>query len=292
MAQHLISPNLKIEFREFCVNLFLRQIDNCFQSYNVEKRNLPPSITVSGQRRTLVEEYYQGLNWSDPSDAQTFLNVVQKALNQSNVEDNVRKQFINVLQQEGYVLNGLNIVKASSSLSSNDRQIASIPAVVSNQLNANFAEILQMEPQRRGYQFEKFLGALFQAYELSPRSAFRMKGEQIDGSFQLSGHTYLVEAKWQNALTPQEHLLAFQGKIDGKAGWSRGLFISFAGFSSDGLEAFARGKATRIIGMDGQDIHFILSGEMSLIDAIEMKARKAAESNEFFVSIFQHLRQN
>ncbi|WP_344397173.1 hypothetical protein, partial [Streptomyces asiaticus] len=29
-----------------------------------------------------------------------------------------------------------------------------------------------------------------------PKGAFRLKGEQIDGSFLLNNETYLVEAKW------------------------------------------------------------------------------------------------
>ncbi len=47
-------------------------------------------------------------------------------------------------------------------------------------------------PQQRGYDFERFLRELFDAYELSARTAFRLTGEQIDGSFVLHNETYLL----------------------------------------------------------------------------------------------------
>jgi hypothetical protein len=43
--------------------------------------------------------------------------------------------------------------------------------------------------------------------------------------------------------------------------------------------------------MTGQDLHFILSGEMSLVDAIAQKARRAAETGEFYVPVFDLVRR-
>lgn len=39
--------------------------------------------------------------------------------------------------------------------------------------------------QARGYQFERYLNRLFKDCALEPRESFRIKGEQIDGSFVL-----------------------------------------------------------------------------------------------------------
>jgi hypothetical protein len=63
-------------------------------------------------------------------------------------------------------------------------------------LAALLIEISKLTPQERGLRFEGFLNELFAAHELAPRNAFRLTGEQIDGSFRLDGQTYLVEAKW------------------------------------------------------------------------------------------------
>jgi hypothetical protein len=101
---------------------------------------------------------------------------------------------------------------------------------------------------------------------------------------------YLVEAKWQTKLTSQDDLLIFREKVESKSAWTRGLFVSYSGFSEDGITAFARGRATNIIGMTGQDLHFILSGDISLPDSIARKTRCAAETGEFFKSVFDLLR--
>ena len=97
---------------------------------------------------------------------------------------------------------------------------------------------------------------------------------------------YLVEAKWRDKQTDQSDLLIFREKVESKSTWGRGLFISYNGFTEDGLTAYSKGRATNIIGMDSQDLFHILSGEMSLVDAINKKVRQAAETGEFFVSVF------
>jgi hypothetical protein len=150
-------------------------------------------------------------------------------------------------------------------------------------LAEQLVQLGSVDPQPRGYAFEAFLGDLFEAFELAPRDAFRLVGEQIDGSLQFQTETYLLEATWRNKQVGQEELLAFSGKVSGKARWSRGLFISYAGFTADGLEAFVRGKPTTIICMDGLDLYDILNNKLDLRAVLELKARKAAETNEAFI---------
>jgi hypothetical protein len=162
---------------------------------------------------------------------------------------------------------------------------------VSNQeaiekLKNDLISLLLLKPQERGFAFEKFLNALFAAYNLDPRGSFRITGEQIDGSFQIGTDVYLVEAKWHDKQIDQGELLIFHGKVEGKSKWSRGLFVSYSGFTPDGLTAFSKGRPTNIIGMDSQDLFHILNGEMSLVDAINRKARRAAETGEFFVPVY------
>jgi hypothetical protein len=135
-----------------------------------------------------------------------------------------------------------------------------------------------MPPQPRGFAFEKFLKEAFALYGLSPRASFRIVGEQIDGSFQIAEDTYLLEAKWQSEQITANDLYAFAGKVGGKAAWSRGLFLSYSGFSEDGLVAFGRGGPTPIICMDGRDLHEMLASAFSLRDVITRKVRRAAET--------------
>src|ERR1700730_2406935 len=120
---------------------------------------------------------------------------------------------------------------------------------------------------------------------LIERRSFRLAGEQIDGSFELPPETFLLEAKWQDAKVGQADLLTFFGKVEGKAQWSRGLFVSYSGFSDDGLLAFAHGRRTSIVCMGGPDMTQTLTGGLSLIDVIQRKKRRAAETGRAFVPV-------
>lgn len=138
----------------------------------------------------------------------------------------------------------------------------------------------QLTAQKRGYAFEALLRDLFNIFGLEAREPFRLKGEQIDGSFLLQGETYLVEAKWQDAQTGVADLHTFHGKVEQKASWTRGLFVSNSGFTEDGLAAFGRGK--KVICMDGFDLNETLSRELPLNHVLERKVRRAAETGKPF----------
>jgi hypothetical protein len=64
---------------------------------------------------------------------------------------------------------------------------------------------------------------LFDKFGLQARDPFRLRGEQIDGSFLLGSEIYLLEGKWQNAPSGIGHLHTFHGKVEQKAAWTRGL---------------------------------------------------------------------
>lgn len=140
-----------------------------------------------------------------------------------------------------------------------------------------------MTPQQRGYRFESWLNELFTVFRLIPNPGFRIIGEQIDGSFILHNETYLVEAKWHAQKTAAPDLHVFQSKLDQKATWTRGVFISWQGFSSEAFEAWGRNKS--IICITGYDLYHMLTNNISLIELLEKKIRHAAEKGEYYISI-------
>lgn len=140
-----------------------------------------------------------------------------------------------------------------------------------------------LTPQTRGYRFERWLNELFSAFRLSPNPGFRIAGEQIDGSFCLHNEIYLMEAKWHSQKTAAPDLHTFQAKLDQKATWTRGVFISWQGFSSDAFTAWGRNKS--IICMTGYDLYHMLTNTISLIELLEKKIRHAAEKGEYYKSI-------
>ncbi|HEU0153186.1 MAG TPA: restriction endonuclease [Arenimonas sp.] len=158
-----------------------------------------------------------------------------------------------------------------------------IPDSVFAELDSALQALLPLSPQPRGYAFEKFLTQAFTAFGLNPRDGFRNRGEQIDGSFQLDGQTYLLEAKWHGPRIAADELHIFCGKITQKAAWSRGLFVSESGFTQEGLDAFGRSKP--VICMDGLDIYEMLKRKLSLQEVLRLKARRAAESGVVFAPV-------
>lgn len=152
-----------------------------------------------------------------------------------------------------------------------------------NALRRELLHIREKEPQARGYAFETFLIKVFEMSGLTPRQPFRNVGEQIDGSFVLGNETYLLEAKWQTTPTGAADLHVLQGKLDQKAVWARGLFVSYSGFSADGLTAFGPGK--RLVCMEGKDIYDALDHHIPIKEVIERKVRFAAETGQAFVPL-------
>jgi hypothetical protein len=149
------------------------------------------------------------------------------------------------------------------------------------ELQDELYRIRDLPAQRRGYAFETFLARAFDAAGLAAREPFRNTGEQIDGSFVLGDE--VLEAKWQSAPTPASDLHSFHGKLDQKAAWARGLFVSYNGFTADGLQAFGTGK--RMVCMDGRDLYETLGASIPLQIVLERKIRRAAETGQIFVSV-------
>lgn len=143
--------------------------------------------------------------------------------------------------------------------------------------------VRDLQSQARGYAFEKFLVELFDAFGLRAHDPFRLVGEQIDGSFDLRGDTYLVEAKWLNRPVGAAELHTFHGKIEQKATWARGVFISFGGFTAEGLHAFGRGK--RVIAVSGLDLREALERGIGIDRLLAAKVRHAAETGAVFVPL-------
>ncbi len=151
------------------------------------------------------------------------------------------------------------------------------------QFKADLLRVTALAPHARGYAFEGFLKGLFDAFGLAAQEPFRLRGEQIDGSFQLGSEIYLLEAKWHGEPIGVAELHTFHGKIEQKAAWTRGLFVSNSGFTEDGIFAFGRGK--RVICMDGLDLYEILDREIPLTRVLESKVRRAAETGSPFIRV-------
>ena len=136
-------------------------------------------------------------------------------------------------------------------------------------------------PQQKGFQFEKFLNKLFNFFDLDPKSAFKITGEQIDGAFTFDNADYLLEAKWQEKAINASDLYTFGGKIQGKLKNTLGLFISLGPYSSECTETGSPILKSMIL-MDGMDLMQVLEGRIRLNDMILIKRRHASQTGDIY----------
>jgi hypothetical protein len=153
------------------------------------------------------------------------------------------------------------------------------------ELKRAFFEIaINTDKQKRGFQLEKLLNDLFALFELSPKSSFKIIGEQIDGAFTFDSTDFLLEAKWQKTLVPASDLYAFGGKITNKLKNTLGLFISVDGFSKDGIEN-NNPLTKQMILMDGEDLMMVFDGRIRLDEIILLKRQHASQTGEIFYKL-------
>lgn len=81
MSRELISKATRNEFREALVGFTLREIDMIFEAAHLAPRGgyQPP---VSGQRRSLVEQYYANIDFSTPTDVRKLLAAYEELFEQ------------------------------------------------------------------------------------------------------------------------------------------------------------------------------------------------------------------
>ena len=240
-----------------------------------------PGWAVYGESKAKRLRYF--LQQGTPRTVLDTLNALWEYREVSSVtheypelDDRVRAAFFRIVARFGGT-------PPATGVSSSGSSPIAIDAAIASSLAECLLDVSKLEPQPRGYAFEKYLKDMFDAYGLSARASFRLVGEQIDGSFVLGGDTYLLEARWTNNLVDAATLRAFNAKVEDKASWSRGLLVSYSGFSPEGLSAFGRGNS--VICMDGRDLHSVLSGRLDFATVLAMKARRAAETGQPFVRV-------
>ena len=104
-----ISLPFRLEFREFCVGLVLRQIDDIFQMAEIKSGTIPSDRNVSGERRRRVEEYYASIDWTNQKDAEKFLTAIGLVLSQSYISQESKDFLLELCKKEGWDINGYQI---------------------------------------------------------------------------------------------------------------------------------------------------------------------------------------
>lgn len=77
----IISKKTRSEFKEYFVTITLREIENYFDNHEIPFTEHQKDANYGGQRRTLVENYYVGNDWTNPMSSRKFLNLYEDILN-------------------------------------------------------------------------------------------------------------------------------------------------------------------------------------------------------------------
>jgi len=83
LGQEIISKATRNEFRETLVGFTLHEINMIFEAAQLEpKIDYSPPLTVTGQRRRLVEQYYANIDFSSPKDVNLILSAFEELIEQ------------------------------------------------------------------------------------------------------------------------------------------------------------------------------------------------------------------
>jgi hypothetical protein len=153
-------------------------------------------------------------------------------------------------------------------------------------LSALPAKSTNGEKRRRGKEFESVLRGMFAEAAMEPRTAFRPKGEEIDGSFLHQGRPMLFEAKWTSKPVPASTLYQFRAKLEGKLVGTLGAFISIGGYSDDAVDALVAGKSLNMVLFDKDDMDKLARPHcIDIRRALDLKLRAAAERGTPYVQL-------
>jgi len=83
MPRELISKGTRNEFREVLTGFVLREIDMIFESAGLSPKR-DSNSQLPGQRRTLVEQYYANVDFTNPSDVQRVVAAYEELMLQLN----------------------------------------------------------------------------------------------------------------------------------------------------------------------------------------------------------------
>lgn len=85
MSNEMISVRTRRVFREYLVGWTLRQIGDVFSDAGVLcDLDYSPPANISGQRRTLVEQYYHTVDWGSPAGVKVVLDAYGEVLAESH----------------------------------------------------------------------------------------------------------------------------------------------------------------------------------------------------------------
>ncbi len=99
----LISKQTRVGFREHLVGWTLRTIGDLFDAADIPRVDIPEERLPAGERRSLVEQYYAGVDWSSSLDVRKVLRAYEDILAELEPDSQQYRKLTNLLKRDNLV---------------------------------------------------------------------------------------------------------------------------------------------------------------------------------------------
>jgi hypothetical protein len=291
-----ISPQSILALRDALIVIFWKKEDlREFLKLTLDNNPIIATLDWNNTKREIVKELIARITTRQDIYQEQLLNLLLsvtdfddfsnlKYWDEDGSKTKTARNAVNNLRNhtKGYIQLSREKEDAKNRKSDFEKKIKQIKSLNEElaSLRDKFNELVsEKDLQKRGYKFEKLLYDIFLLYELEPKGAFKIYGEQIDGAFTFQGTDFLLEAKWARQVDRGD-LANFCYKVETKFKNASGLFVTIEGLTKEALSTDFKS----IIIMDYIDLIAVLDGRISLPDLLFKKRRKASETGLIYVN--------
>jgi hypothetical protein len=141
------------------------------------------------------------------------------------------------------------------------------------------------DAQERGNRFQDLMNRIFKYYCEDSKGDFRRTGEQIDGLFYFEKHWWYVEVRWKEEKASAADVSVLRDRARSAFGGdTKGLFISFNGFTDECKKSMVGKGDERVILMDGYDLRCALDCQIAFDVLLAEKQADVVQNKRPFVS--------
>jgi Restriction endonuclease len=138
--------------------------------------------------------------------------------------------------------------------------------------------------QERGNQFQDLMNRIFKYYCEDSKGDFKRTGEQIDGLFYFEKHWWYVEVRWKEEKACAADVSVLRDRARGAFGGdTKGLFISFNGYTDECKQSMAGAGDERVILFDGYDLRCVLDCQIAFDVLLAEKQADVVQNKRAFV---------
>lgn len=109
MPRELVHRRTRTAFREYLVGWYLAAIRDLFDGEGIACSPVEPNL--SGARRSLVEQYYATVVWTNPTEVNNVLRAYEAVLSEMSPED--RQPYNDLLSRDGYAVDERGRIRTS-----------------------------------------------------------------------------------------------------------------------------------------------------------------------------------